>query len=450
MRNFLNTALEGHQDPTFANLSLEEEQDLLVEATTDEAAVNADMAQVERISDMSDALEDLAVVTDGMGEDGPSDTEAALVDTMANMAVAGTDVEATEIVPAMESFGGRKLRYSSESIRDRAKAIWESIRKFLKQIWDKITSFFYKIFGTIPALRRRLEALKKSIDDNSRRVIEDKKITISTSVSALSVDYKQPKNGEELKKNFTTFVNEAKDIYTAVADSGLKLGEIVLKGLEDFDGDKPAESLRGFRREFMGQFKNIKPGTTGSDLSGKRFGDELKVMGSAPLMGNITIIAKIPKEVGGKDGDAPTVRVLEMIRKVGFEVIQTSEKPKDSPASFEMETCSNGTMSSLVEEALDLLDVLEKFQRGKRASEMKSLRGKMETASDRLSKDMDKLAGSDEKAERDAVPYYRAMVNFNSAYARWMKDPAMPMVSHSLASIRGVMNVCQKSISAYK
>jgi exonuclease VII small subunit len=107
-------------------------------------------------------------------------------------------------------------------------------------------------------------------------------------------------------------------------------------------------------------------------------------------------------------------------------------------------------MAALVDDSLDLLDVLEKFQRGKRANEMKTLRGKLETASDRLAKDMDKMSGSDEAREKAAVPYYRAMVNFNGAFARWMKDPAMPMVSHSLASIRGVMNVCQKSLSAYK
>lgn len=447
MRNFLSTALEGHRDPTFANLSLEEEQDLIVEAAADEAAVNNDLAQVERISDMSDALEDLAVVTDGMAEDGPTDTEAALVDTMANMAVAGTDVEAEEIVPAMESFGGKRMRYSAESIRERAKAIWESIRKFLKQIWEKITAFFYKIFGTIPALRRRLQDLKKRIQDNSKNTIDQKKITVTTGVASLSVNYKTPTSDTDVRKNLSTMVTACKAVYTDILDEGIKMGNIVLDAINDFDPVEPDASLQKLVPALAILQKKNTSGLGFTGVSGNRFGDGYEAQLSDPLPGNISIVLKRAKKM---PTTTTSVSSLEELSKFDTGIVQTSDKPKDTPSSFEMSTAGNANMLGMVDESLEILDILEGFQRGKRATEMKSLRGKLETASEKASNAMKKLSDSEEKEEKAAVPYYRALLNFNTSFTRWMKDPAMPMVSHSLSAIRGAMNVCQKSLSAYK
>jgi hypothetical protein len=454
MRAFLNVANEGFQGDGRI-LSLEEEQDNLVEAAQDAAQVDADLQQVDRMTDVSDSLEDLAMVADGIearGDDeGATETEQQMGEILSNVAVAGTDVAGEDVVPAMESFGGRRLRYSAESIRERAKAIWESILKFLKQIWEKITNFFYKIFGTIPGIRRRLVELKKRVDDNTRKVVSNKKITISSGVASLSCNYKTPTNEGELKKNFTALVKGAKELYGEGMEVGHKLGEIVLKGLEDFDGEKPSASLGKFVRDMKPISARLNKAAGGgmTRVSGDRFGKEIDAEISEPLLGNMSIVVKTPK-ADDREYESPRVMLLEKLRHIGIEMVTTSEKPKDVPASFEMSPATNSGMAAMLDDALEGLDVLEKFQRGKRFNEMKTLRGKLETASNKLATEMDKLAGSDDKAEREAVPYFRAMVNFNSAYARWMKEPALPMVNHLLASIRGVSKVVEKSLAAYE
>lgn len=455
MRHLLNSALEGFHVPgTNQFLSLEEEQDLVVEATAEGAAIDTELNEVDRMADMSDALEDLAVVADGIaGENGDGEatqTEAALMDTVANAAVAGTDVEASEIVPAMESHSGKR-RYAAESIRERARAIWEAIKKILKQVWDKITSFIYKIFGTIPTLRRRVEDLKKRVRDNGSRTIEEKKITVTSGISALSANYKTPSNAAELRKNFLTLLNLDKHLYGDAFDSAIKLGETVVDGINDFDPEKAEATAKDFLdkvTDVMGKAK--KSGMITNSVGGNRFGEQVEAKMSEPLLGNISIVNKRPLYVEHKSGAGSTLGLLEQIRSYGTEVVQTSEKPKDMPNTFEMSTATNSEMSSLLDDVTDMLDVLEKFQRGKRADEMKKIKGKLETASDKATTAMNKLSNKEDKADQVAVPYYRALLNFNQAYARWTKDPALPMVSHSLASIRGVVNVVQKSLSNYK
>ena len=186
-------------------------------------------------------------------------------------------------------------------------------------------------------------------------------------------------------------------------------------------------------------------------VSGNRFGEHIDAIISPALLGNVSIVIRVPEVVGsGSNLPASPIGHLENLASLSVEVVQTSDKAKDVPNTFEMATASNSAMSNMLGDALEILDALEKFQRGKRATEMKSLRGKLETASDKATKSMEKVAAKDDKEDQKALPYYRAMLKFNTCYTRWMKDPAMPMVSHSLASIRGVVKVVEKSLAAYK
>lgn len=455
MRQLLNSAMEGfHQPGSTLILSLEEETSAVAEATAEGAQIDSDLVEADRLADMSDALEDLAVTADAIeGESGdgePTDNEANLIDTVASAAVAGTDVEASEIVPAMESHGGKR-RYSAESIRERARSIWEAIKRVLKQVWDKITSFLYKIFGTLPTMRRRLEELKKRVQDNASKTIEEKKITISTGVASLSANYKTPSNAAELRKNYLTLLTVAKDTFVDDAGVTLKVGEAILDGLQDFDADKAEESASKFYDKVQAEIDKAKKASyTTHAVSGNRFGEHVSAAMTDPLLGNVSIVVKTPTFVQHKAGSGSTLGKLEQLRSFGVEVVQTSEKPKDVPNNFEMSTASNSEMLHLIEDSLELVDVLEKFQRGKKADEMKKLKGKLDTASDKATTSMNKLNNKDDKSETAAIPYYRALLNFNQAYARWVKDPALPMIGHSLASIRAVTNVVQKSLSNYK
>ena len=69
---------------------------LAVEELSEEIA--NDQAEVERSIEVADGLEDVATIAENI--DQPSPTDIALIQTAANMAVAGTDGDATVLVPA--------------------------------------------------------------------------------------------------------------------------------------------------------------------------------------------------------------------------------------------------------------------------------------------------------------------------------------------------------------
>lgn len=97
MRHILSAALESIRDP-LPMISMEEEALLVGEAGEDLAQAEAEITEVERVEDLADALEDLAEVADTITEAQPADL--AMVETATRAALAGTDVEVEEVIPA--------------------------------------------------------------------------------------------------------------------------------------------------------------------------------------------------------------------------------------------------------------------------------------------------------------------------------------------------------------
>lgn len=443
MRKFFTPALEGHAlDLAQGNLSLEEEQVMLDEAAADQAEATQDLAEAERIIEVSDALEDLAVVADGIEEATPA--EAALVEIAGDMAVAGTDVAPDEVVPAMEGFVGRKI--ATEGIRETAKAIWKSIMDFLKKIWEKVEGFFYKIFGTIPSLRRRLKALEKRIDDASGKSLgETKKIKVSVGLSALTVNDKVVKSGSEVKAAVKDLADVASWVFSEEMDDIAKLGEDIADAVGDFDPADPAKAPTAILNLFSRGMKNNSNMPGGTAYNGPRWAD-FKVEISKPLLGNVSLIVKAPNL---KPNYTP-LAALDVVRRVGGELVPTKEKSSGSaPSDVEMNALTPSEMQDLIDGFDTLLNKMETYQRGKGANAVKRAKEKLESASKKASDSYEKMRGGEDAGEKAALPYYKSILNFNVAYARWVQSPAMPMISRTITSMKAVMNLCDKSLALY-
>ena len=141
----LALGIEGFQEPGIT-VSFEEEAILVEGAANDLADAQQTQAEVGRVEDIVDGLEDLAAVADQIETATP--TDVAMVDTAQRLALAGSDVDSEEVTPSLESFVGRTI--STEGIKELAWKLWESLKKTLKKIWSKIEGFFY------PSRRKRL------------------------------------------------------------------------------------------------------------------------------------------------------------------------------------------------------------------------------------------------------------------------------------------------------
>lgn len=435
MRKHFSHAMESQSFGE--NISLEEEQLLLDESAADAAGTESDLKEAERIIEVSDALEDLAVIADGIEEATPA--EVALLETAGDMAVAGTDVEPEEVVPAMEQYQGRRI--ATEGIRETAQTIWRSIQEFLKNIWKKIESFFYKIFGTIPALRKRLKELQKRVEAKSGTGIEEKKVTLSSGLTALSVDYKVVKTGAELKSAAHAMETAVAAAFGEQQGKLAKLGEKIADGISDFDPEAAEASAKKISAAVREAGSITIPSS--KKISGNRW-PGFEVVQGAPLPGNVSLVCK--NYSGGEEQGV--IQSLDRMRRGGVSLEPTNEKSKDTPSTVEFSTMSISEMEDAIKTSEKILDHLEDFNRGKRSTDIKSAKTKIEAASKKATSAVEKAA-NDEDAKK-CVPYYRAVLNFNAAYARWAQSPTMGLSQAALTHVRAVMATITKCLGAYK
>ena len=445
MRKHFDFGMESFGGHNYGEISMEEEAVMNAEAAEAANGADSDLQEAERIIQMSDSLEDLAVIADGIEEATP--TEVALIENAGDMAVAGTDVPAEEVVPAMEGYVGRRI--ATEGIRETAKAIWDSILRFLKKVWEKIEAFFYKIFGGIPNLRRSIASLKKQADDASGKKTEVKKITINSGIKALTIDGKQQKTEPEFKSMLGDLTAASKTVFTTHMDETASLGEKIATAIADFD---PAEAEKHATALYDIVKRSTPKGITGS-VNTTRFPGFNTTIGGA-LAGDVSLCVKRFSD----KVDDNTLGKLDRARRAGSELISTSEKStKTLPNDYEMSPLSVGGVRTLMEDADKILDILEEYKRGKRSKDIVKTQKSIESASAKATKAMESANKADakdsdgnESSERASVPYYRGMLNFNASYARWVQSPAMPLMSSVLTTIRATVVVCQKSLAGYK
>ncbi len=445
MRSILNTALEGLNGAAtdYGFISREEEEVMAEDAAqaSDDAATGLD--ESERMLGLADGLEDLAEIADGITD--ATQTETQLLTVAGNMAVAGSDVPAEEIVPAMEGYIGKRI--AVESLRERASAIWKAILAQIKKVWAFIEKFFYSIFGTIPGIRKNLKELRSRVDSTNGKKLEDKKLTISSGVKALSVDYSTPKNGADVVKGLKDLLGEVTDVYGTYTDKIAKVGEVVADHISDFDPEKSHECVEKFLKAVTTAFGGVS--ISGGKSAGNRFPGFVAAQ-SGPIMGNVSLFLKKVESGSARDHGNNVLNQIERARQMGIELHSTSDKEKSVPNDFQMDTMTAGQMHSAIDDMEKILDKLEDFNRGKRTSDMKKTRTRLESASAKATTAVEKAEKSEEAADRATVAYYRAMLNYNQAYARWCQNPAVQLLNSALASVKASAAVISKSISAHK
>ena len=431
-------ALEASQlahQKAMENISMEEEIVMLDEASQDQASVASDLAETDRILEVSDSLEDLAVIADGIEEATPA--EIALIENAGDMAVAGTDVSPEEVIPAMESYVGRRI--STEGIKEKAKQIWESIIRFLKSIWEKIEGFVYKTVGTIPRLRKSIEALEVKIEALGSAKA-GKEIEIKSGVTSLSVAGEPIKSAAELATALGHTGAAAKFVFGPYLESVVSRGEKTATAIGDFDVTQPEDSAKAL----VSALNSVKmPSMPGLKATAKNHIVGFQTATGNHQLGNVHLLAKAYND---KD-DGSVLAVLNRQRRSGIE-LTASDTPVKADATIKMAPLTAAAMTSVLKTSKEILKTLEEFERGARKTAVKKAQADISSAADKATKSMDsKAEGANEAV---AVAYYRALVNFGPAYARWVQSPALAQMSTAMTAVRATCMVVQKSLSTYE
>lgn len=441
MRNFLKSGLESYG---YGDLSIScEEGDVMAdEAQADLAEASGDLETAERLSDVSDAMEDMAAIVDGVEE--PTETERNLVEVAGDMAVAGSDVEAEEImVPATESFG----RPGMESIGERARQIWDKVLAMLKKIWEKIEGFFYKIFGSVPSKRRNLKSLREAVDKASSKSIDkdNKKFKVS-STKGLTVNNQGVKTAAAFQSAVDDSVKAVKwgteDYSSKLKQSGEKLADAI----GDFDADKVTE----FATSVLRTIEAMPDVPGGQKEAGDRFGSMNAIVGTA-LLGNRSIVMRCAKGADLKGVKGSNLHTLEKARRTSYMFLATNHKKDEAASDFEFETLSTSQMEKLLDSAETILDQIEQFSRGQRAKDISAARKKIEAASAKASAAWDKrMDDKDNKPTEEQRALFKSALGINLSYAQMAKEPIASLIQHGLSVTSTIFALVNKSVSLHK
>lgn len=121
--------------------------------------LDVDINDNDRAIDVADSLGDIQDIVQNTPEDEQVDTN--LIQTAANMAVAGTDVNAQDIVPTMESF--RDKRVAVEAIGEKIKGALKSVINSAKEIGTKIGNYLKETFRSVSYLEKRATEYRQQL-----------------------------------------------------------------------------------------------------------------------------------------------------------------------------------------------------------------------------------------------------------------------------------------------
>lgn len=249
------------------------------------------------------------------------------------------------------------------------------------------------------------------------------------------------KTGAELKSGLTSLEKATAFAFGEAQTKLAKLGDSIADAISDFDPDNADASAQKVIKAVKENNAGTAPGS--SKVSGARWAG-FEAHQGAPLFGNVSLVSKHYKD----STDQGTLGALDRLRRGGISLEPTNEKSKEAPNSSDFNTMSISEMEESLKICEKILDHLEDFHRGKKSTDVKSAKTKVENASKKATSAVEKAA-NDEDAKH-CVPYYRAVLNFNASYARWAQSPAMSLSQNAMTTIRGVMNVVSKCLGAYK
>lgn len=419
-----------------AMLSVEEEIVVLQEADDLQGEISSGLAEAGRVEDVSDAMLDIADTVSEVKVLTPE--QAMLIDNASEMAVAGTDADPDDVIPAMEPVldGTVSIEAFVEDMRKRAGEIWARIRQFVVELWAKITAFFKSIFQAVPRnlnrvkeLREALALKKKAVDGKTKKAPV---ITIMVGTTALSYPSYMVKNAKELNRGLTELSGLGKWVYGDYLKQVKKQGDLIASELKKFNPNTAGDSLSATARGLAGiNFPTI-VNTPGTGFMGcfelhKVRLDKAKVASlSDSQVLNALRNSKITIE--HRDGAQAAVH------REGFATMEFADMEATLTAVEGLLKQVGGYETSADYKALD-------------KTHQDLLAGGTAAVAA-----MSKMSGDDEagKTQREfAVDVMKSLQNFNTTFTGWASNLTVPVAKKFINASRSSLVLVEKSLAQY-
>ena len=214
------------------------------------------------------------------------------------------------------------------------------------------------------------------------------------------------------------------------------LGQGIANAIEKFDPMGNVEQQAADLGVVVTDFnkKQAVPGNRKSSNSGG-----YDIHRSEELIGGASLVNKV-----FLGADTSVLGLLDRLRHSGILFDQNNDKVNSS-GKAQLPIVSLTTMTSMIKELQDILDHLEEYKRSAVSKAVEATRKKLEAASKKAA---ETFASGDPASS--SVQHFRAMLNFNAAYARWIDDPAVPFARYAISEINAVATFIGLCLSTYK
>lgn len=448
MRKFLKPI---ESVPALEEISLEEVIALTGELSDHSNAIDQDLSEVARITDIAGALEELAAVTATIREASP--TEIALINSAADMAVAGTDIQPEYVVPglATEEHIGKSI--AVESMMETIAVLWKKIKDFVTNIWMHIEMFVNKFMNIVPALRAMISMQRKKLKSYENSEIVEKVTKINRSAKMFSINNRVVKNADEMAAGLEAVKVSANMLFHGYHKYILALGDKITHAMGKYQPRKKNSTREEESRldalnepvvkELEEAIKKIvipkdSKMTKMPDPSSKDF--DLYI--SDVMFGGYTLNCRVERPFMKSIVTGKYTHTLGHLVDSGMFLTQYRFNGADEHNGFSIPTPKIGELSYILDMCDALLDEADGYRKSNSFKEIVNVRQKLSQASDALAA----------KAGDNADPYdydLRNLLQTNSSFAKWAKNPIIDMLRYCSTVVINVVPVVSTCLGNY-
>lgn len=405
------------------------------EVSVEALNIEAEIAMCGDLEQVIGSLESIASQAQSSIEDGGLDRQGAgMLEVAVESHLSRVGMNAEDSVASLESFGGTGTRVeatqvSVEAIKDRAKALWKYLVEKFVEVRQKVFAWFKKVFSGAAMLKKRAEGIaKKAVEKkgNKKDGVED--IKLGGAAKVLS--------GKDGKANIGKLGADIKEL---TKTAGVVYGSHA-KSVGDFAG-----TVAGIIDKIGGASKEDLEGTDASKFfdGGKFLGED--VLGGLPasfpegsfLGGREFVVTK-----ASEAGDMTALKSSIDKYNVEFSFGGEGKGPKIADDQT-FSAIEPGAVKDIAEDIVNLAEAIIAFESDyfKHAKNLEAA----DKAADKAGKVIEKLSLGSAGAGADKVG--RALY---SAAQRANQQPVNGFTGAILASARGALEVCEKSLGQYE
>lgn len=402
--------------------------DFIVGASNDVDAMERRLATMDDIANLIDSVKKTPATV----------REVGMMDGMTDIATQdiGSDSETVNGgVEAMEAWVGKQI--STEGFRGVITRGWDATVNMAKAIWDRFMKMMRWAFDSNTRLLRKVNGLKKKIDNIKGQSTKKGSVGISDSTAAaLTINGELVNkstlmdNVKALKNAVNIGLNELPNVFAKVADA-------VSTALGAFDPADPLKSANSIAAGMapLGD-RSVGNKFQANMDSDPRYSKAYTTKATNTLLGNKRLVWIVPK-ASGKD-----VRSIDTLKQIAIRLVANKENLKN-PKGGDVATLTHDELSKIQPELARITEMLVNYadKSGK----------KLERYGDQIKNAVNKASKSlkDDAEGKKAKTWFEKGQSVYTWYSRTATVMPTELIRYASTTVRALYTYCTSSIADY-